>query len=56
MSDQADTLLYNQMKGTMFLIELARDWERVALDQSVSKPSRLWAAECARAIRQELRP
>jgi len=48
--------LVNQMLGTLYLIDRARDWERRARDESLPDEERVLAALCARAIREELSP
>jgi hypothetical protein len=55
-SDSIDTDLANRMRATMHLMECAHDWERIARDESLMDGVRVFAAERARAIREELRP
>lgn len=49
-------ILWAQFHSTMFLIEVAHDWERLARDESLEDELRVKAALRARAIREELRP
>jgi hypothetical protein len=55
-SDSIDTDLANRMLATMYLMECAHDWERLAMDQSQGRDVRVTAALYATAIRQEIRP
>lgn len=48
--------LANQMKATLHLIECAKDWERIAGDESLQPGIREFARQRAEAIREELRP
>jgi hypothetical protein len=56
MSDAVDADLANRMLATMYLLEQAHDWERLARDESLEDEVRVRAALNARAIREELRP
>jgi len=58
MSDEheADTLLYNCIKGTQYLMEARHDWEVMARDESLPEHVRLNAGLFARALREELAP
>lgn len=51
-----DTLLAKQLKGTLYLIEAAREWERVADDEGLLVGIREYARDRAEAIRAELHP
>jgi phage gp46-like protein len=53
--DFTDDELAAAMLGTLFLLERAKELERVALDQGRSREVRQVAADYAVAIRKELR-
>lgn len=55
-SDDVDTDLTNRMRASMHLIGEARDWEKVAGDESLLPGVREHARERAEAIRAEMRP
>ena len=48
--------LANRLKATLMLVQCARDWERLANDESLDPDVRTKAALNAWAIRGELRP
>lgn len=53
---EPDTKLFNEVKGTMHLINRARYWERLADDARLPVLVRLGCWEDAQAIRKEMRP
>jgi hypothetical protein len=55
-SDDVDTELANRFAASMHLIREARDWERVADDESLQAGVREFARERAEAIRAEMKP
>lgn len=56
MAEPGSSELENAMLASMHLLEAAHDWSRVARDESLMDGVRVFAAERARAIREELRP
>jgi hypothetical protein len=48
--------VWAQWAGTALLMEQAHDWSRLARDESLMDGVRVFAAERARAIREEIAP
>jgi hypothetical protein len=51
-----DEFLWACWAGTNFLIDQRLKWERIARDESLMDGVRVFAAQRARAIREEMRP
>jgi hypothetical protein len=43
-------------RATNFLISCAQSWQEMVVNQSLEKDVRLRAAQCAGAVREELKP
>lgn len=56
MPEQGASQLENAMRASMHLLEAAHDWQVIARDESLMDEVRVFAAERARCIREELGP